>query len=35
MWCAVREGRVRDIRHHLDMLTLLQQTGALPAASPT
>jgi steroid delta-isomerase-like uncharacterized protein len=35
MWCAVRGGRVRDIRHHLDMLTLLQQTGALPAAPPT
>jgi predicted ester cyclase len=35
MWFAVRGGRVHDIRHHLDMLTLLQQTGALPAAPPT
>ena len=34
MWFAVRGGRVHDIRHHLDMLTLLQQTGAPGAAPP-
>jgi len=31
LWYTLREGKVRSLRHHLDVLTLLQQIGALPA----
>ena len=31
LWYTFREGKVRSLRHHLDVLTLLQQIGALPA----
>lgn len=30
MWYMVADGRVREIHHHLDVLALLQQVGALP-----
>jgi steroid delta-isomerase-like uncharacterized protein len=32
LWVTVREGKATAIRHHLDVLTLLQQVGALPGA---
>jgi steroid delta-isomerase-like uncharacterized protein len=35
MWCTVADGRVREIHHHLDVLTLLQQVGALSAPAAT
>jgi steroid delta-isomerase-like uncharacterized protein len=30
LWATVREGKARSIRHHLDVLALLQQIGAPP-----
>ena len=30
LWYTFREGKTRSLRHHLDVLTLLQQIGALP-----
>jgi steroid delta-isomerase-like uncharacterized protein len=30
LWYTLREGKARSIRHHLDVLTMLQQIGALP-----
>jgi steroid delta-isomerase-like uncharacterized protein len=30
MWFTFTGGRAREIRHHLDLITLLQQIGALP-----
>jgi steroid delta-isomerase-like uncharacterized protein len=30
LWYTLREGKTRSLRHHLDVLTLLQQIGALP-----
>jgi hypothetical protein len=32
LWVTVRGGTATAIRHHLDVLTLLQQVGALPGA---
>ena len=32
LWVTVRGGKATAIRHHLDVLTLLQQVGALPGA---
>ncbi len=32
LWVTVRGGQATAIRHHLDVLTLLQQVGALPGA---
>ena len=34
LWYTVRDGRVAAARHHLDVLTMLQQLGAIPAAGP-
>jgi len=31
MWYMVEGDRVRQIRHHLDLLTLLQEIGVVPA----
>jgi steroid delta-isomerase-like uncharacterized protein len=31
MWYTIADGRAREIHHHLDVLTLLQQVGAIPA----
>ena len=31
LWSTVRGGRCIDVRHHLDILSLLGQLGALPA----
>lgn len=31
MWFIVERDRVREIHHHLDLMTLLQELGALPA----
>ena len=31
MWYTVAEGRAREIHHHLDVLSMMQQLGALPA----
>jgi steroid delta-isomerase-like uncharacterized protein len=31
MWYTMSDGRAREIHHHLDVLTLLQQVGAMPA----
>ena len=31
MWFTVVGGRARDIRHHFDLMALLQQVGAVPA----
>jgi ketosteroid isomerase-like protein len=28
-WCTVRNGRVTEIHNYVDMLTMLQQIGAL------
>ena len=30
LWYTVRDGRATAIRHHLDVLTMLQQLGAIP-----
>ena len=35
MWYTVKGDRVREIHHHLDLLTLLQTLGALPAPAHT
>jgi steroid delta-isomerase-like uncharacterized protein len=35
MWFTVEGDRVREIHHHLDLLTLLQTLGALPAPAHT
>jgi steroid delta-isomerase-like uncharacterized protein len=29
-WAGFQDGRMHDLRHHLDVLALLQQVGALP-----
>ena len=29
LWMTIREGRVAEVEHHLDMLSLLAQIGAL------
>ena len=31
MWYVIEGDRVREIHHHLDLLTLLQAVGAVPA----
>jgi steroid delta-isomerase-like uncharacterized protein len=31
MWYTIEDGSVREIHHHLDLLTLLQALGAMPA----
>lgn len=31
MWYMIEGGRVREIHHHLDLVTLLQGLGAMPA----
>jgi len=31
MWYTIADGRTREIHHHLDVLTLMQQVGAIPA----
>ena len=31
MWYTIADGRAREIHHHLDVMTLMQQIGALPA----
>ena len=31
MWYKIEGGSVREIHHHLDLLTLLQALGAMPA----
>ena len=31
MWYTIADGRAREIHHHLDVMTLMQQVGALPA----
>jgi predicted ester cyclase len=30
LWYTIREGKAQSIRHHMDVLSLLQQVGALP-----
>ena len=30
LWYTVRDGRTTAIRHHLDIMTMLQQLGAIP-----
>ena len=30
MWYTIADGRAREIHHHLDVMTLMQQIGALP-----
>ena len=30
LWFTLREGKARSLRHHLDVMTMLQQIGALP-----
>jgi steroid delta-isomerase-like uncharacterized protein len=35
LWYTMAGGRAREIHHHLDVLSLLQQIGAMPAAAPT
>jgi len=32
VWVSFEGAKVREVHNHLDVLTLLQQTGALPAA---
>jgi steroid delta-isomerase-like uncharacterized protein len=32
LWYTLRDGRATAIRHHLDVLTMLGQLGALPTA---
>ena len=32
LWSAVTDDKVRSVRHHLDVMTLLQQIGAFPSA---
>ena len=34
LWYTLREGKTRSLRHHLDVLTMLQQIGALRRRSP-
>ncbi len=31
LWLRLEGGRAREVHHHLDMLTMLQQLGAIPA----
>jgi steroid delta-isomerase-like uncharacterized protein len=31
LWLTLRDGRATGIHHHLDLLTMLQQLGAIPA----
>jgi steroid delta-isomerase-like uncharacterized protein len=31
MWTRFEAGKIKEIQHHVDALTLLQQIGALPA----
>jgi steroid delta-isomerase-like uncharacterized protein len=31
MWYMIEGGRVREIHHHIDLLTMLQGLGAMPA----
>ena len=31
MWYTIEGGRAREIHHHLDVLSLMQQVGAMPA----
>jgi len=31
MWYTIADGRAREIHHHLDVLTLMQQVGAIAA----
>jgi steroid delta-isomerase-like uncharacterized protein len=31
VWYTFQDDRIREIHHHLDVLTMLQQLGALPA----
>jgi len=31
MWYTIADGRAREIHHHLDVMTLMQQVGAMPA----
>jgi steroid delta-isomerase-like uncharacterized protein len=31
LWCRAEDGRAREVHHHLDVLALLQQIGALDA----
>jgi len=33
MWYTIADGRAREIHHHLDVMTLMQQVGAMPAAA--
>jgi steroid delta-isomerase-like uncharacterized protein len=33
LWLTLRDGRATAISHHLDLLTMLQQLGAIPAAA--
>lgn len=30
LWLTLRDGRATEIHHHLDLLTMLQQLGAIP-----
>ena len=31
MWYTIADGRTSEIHHHLDVMTLMQQIGAIPA----
>ena len=31
MWYTIADGRAREIHHHLDVMALMQQIGAIPA----
>ena len=31
LWLTLHDGRATEIHHHLDVLTMLQQLGAIPA----
>ena len=31
LWLQLEGNRAREVHHHLDMLTMLQQLGAIPA----
>ena len=31
MWYTIADGRAREIHHHLDVMSLMQQIGAIPA----
>jgi steroid delta-isomerase-like uncharacterized protein len=35
IWNTVEDGRAREIRHHLDVLTMLQQLGLFPVPAGT